>query len=144
MLKCYNNQSQAQLKLEAWDSALASVAQVLKLDPNNEKANFRKAKAYLGKGDTDKAIGPLRRVTRMYPNNASAQAELQRVLQKEAKANEKAKNLSKKMLGLDKYEAEKAGQESARYTWWKQTAILGSSMAFIGAALGALMAYYNH
>ena len=56
-IKCYNNQAQAQLKLEAWDSALASVAQVLKLDPNNEKANFRKAKAYLGKGDTDKAIG---------------------------------------------------------------------------------------
>ena len=142
-IKCYNNQAQAQLKLEAWDSALASVAQVLKLDPNNEKANFRKAKAYLGKGDTDKAIGPLRRVTRMYPQNASAQAELQRVLQKEAKANEKAKNLSKKMLGLDKYEAEKV-KESARYTWWKQTAILGTSMAFIGASLGALMAYYNH
>ena len=56
-IKCYNNQAQAQLKLEAWDSALASVTQVLKLDPNNEKANFRKAKAYLGKGDTDKAIG---------------------------------------------------------------------------------------
>ena len=48
-IKCYNNQAQAQLKLEAWDSALASVANVLKLDPNNEKANYRKAKAFLGK-----------------------------------------------------------------------------------------------
>ena len=33
--------AQAQMKLNAWDSALASVKQVLKIQPNNEKALFR-------------------------------------------------------------------------------------------------------
>ncbi len=33
--------AQAQMKLKAWDTALASLKQVLKIEPNNEKALFR-------------------------------------------------------------------------------------------------------
>ena len=50
-IKTFNNLAQAQLKLEAWDSALASIKQVLKFDPNNEKALFRKSKAFSEKGE---------------------------------------------------------------------------------------------
>jgi hypothetical protein len=36
---------QAQMKLKAWDTALASLKQVLKIEPNNEKALFRSLSA---------------------------------------------------------------------------------------------------
>jgi hypothetical protein len=36
---------QAQMKLKAWDTALASLKQVLKIEPNNEKALFRSLRA---------------------------------------------------------------------------------------------------
>merc|ERR1712200_213611 len=64
--KAYNNLAQSQIKLEAYDSALASLKNVLKLDPNNEKALFRKAKALAEKGEIDIAVGTLRRVVRLY------------------------------------------------------------------------------
>jgi hypothetical protein len=37
--------AQAQMKLKAWDTALASLKQVLKIEPNNEKALFRSLSA---------------------------------------------------------------------------------------------------
>ena len=64
---------QAQMKLTAWDTALASIrqvlfnlcselylptaCQVLKIQPNNEKALFRKAKILQEKHQLDEAIG---------------------------------------------------------------------------------------
>jgi hypothetical protein len=33
------------MKLKAWDTALASLKQVLKIEPNNEKALFRSLRA---------------------------------------------------------------------------------------------------
>ena len=64
---------QAQMKLTAWDTALASIRQVLrtcfysvlriisfqvlKIQPNNEKALFRKAKILQEKHQLDEAIG---------------------------------------------------------------------------------------
>ena len=43
-LKTYNNMAAAQLKLQAYDAALTSVESVLKSQPNNSKALFRKGK----------------------------------------------------------------------------------------------------
>ena len=57
------------MKLSAWDSALASVKQVLKIQPNNEKALFRKAKILQEKLQTEEAIGILRRISRSYHEN---------------------------------------------------------------------------
>ncbi len=140
-IKAYNNLAQAQLKLEAFDAALASLRNVLKLDPNNEKALFRKAKAFVGKNDTELAIGTLRRVTRLYKDNKLAQSELQRLLGKEAQYKEKSKNLSKKMLGLDKYEAEQ--QENKKQGRWEfvkniliATAVVASAAGLAYAGLG--------
>ena len=52
------------MKLTAWDAALSSVRQVLKIQPNNEKALFRKAKILQEKLQIDEAIGILRRISR--------------------------------------------------------------------------------
>jgi FK506-binding protein 8 len=75
-IKTYNNLAQAQMKLEAWDSAIASLKNVLKIEPNNEKALYRKAKAFIEKGKVDEAIGILRRITRLYPDNKLSQFAL--------------------------------------------------------------------
>lgn len=43
-VKCYNNLTAAQLKVEAYDAALKSCNTALSLDPNSVKALFRKGK----------------------------------------------------------------------------------------------------
>ena len=120
-IKTYNNLAQAQIKLEAWQPALASLKQVLKLDPNNEKALYRKSKALTERGEIDVAIGVLRRLSRMYKDNKQANADLKKLLGHREKSREKEGEMSKKMLGLDKYEEEKAKQKALK---WNQTVIL--------------------
>jgi FK506-binding protein 8 len=43
-LKVYNNLAAAQMKIKAYDAALQSVENVLRCQPNNVKAVFRKGK----------------------------------------------------------------------------------------------------
>merc|ERR1719318_1188855 len=81
-VKTLNNMAQAQMKLNAWDSALASVRQVLKIQPNNEKALYRKAKILQEKCQLDEAIGILRRINRLYPANKQCHTELAKLTNK--------------------------------------------------------------
>jgi len=46
--------------------------------PNNEKALYRKSKCLEERGQIEDAIGILRRITRLYPENKSARADLKR------------------------------------------------------------------
>jgi len=143
-IKAYNNLAQSQIKLEAYDTALASLKNVLKLDPNNEKALFRKAKALAEKGEIDIAVGTLRRVVRLYKDNKLAQSELQRLLSRQAQYNQTAKNMSKKMLQLDKYETEKNDAEAAKKAdeWRLKTKALILT-AMIGG-IGIFYAWFNN
>jgi len=145
-LNAYNNLAMAQMKIEAWDSALAALQQVLKIEPNNEKALYRKSKVLLEKYRTDEALGILRRISRLYPNNTSAKADLLRVSAKQKKFRANEEKLSKKMLGLDKYEAEKANERwYTKFvrdgTFSTKNAVIGIS-AVIFAAAGTA-AYYT-
>jgi len=99
-VKTCNNMAQAQMKLSAWDSAMASVKQVLKIQPNNEKALFRKAKILQEKLQTEEAMGILRRISRLYPNNKQCQVELTRLSTVQKKNRELEGKMSRKMLGL--------------------------------------------
>ena len=74
---------------------------MLKIEPNNEKALFRKAKILIEKCQMEEAMGILRRVSRLYPNNKQSQAELTRLTSKQKRNREKEQMLSRKMLGLD-------------------------------------------
>ena len=56
--------------------------------PNNEKALYRKSKVYEEKGRTDECLGLLRRITRLYPENKSARADLARMTAKQRKNKE--------------------------------------------------------
>jgi len=143
-IKAYNNLAQSQIKLEAFDSALASLKNVLKLDPNNEKALFRKAKALAEKGEIDIAVGTLRRVVRLYKENKLAQSELQRLLNRQTQYNQSAKNMSKKMLELDKYEEEQAAAAAAKKKEeWQLKTKAFILTAMIGG-IGIFYAWFNN
>ena len=139
-VKTLNNMAMAQMKLTAWDSALASVRQVLKIEPNNEKALFRKSKILIEKCQLDEAIGILRRVNRLYPANSQCQSELARLTSKVKKSKEKEQTMSRKMLGLDKVSPKPVGQSF----FSRPVKIVLAALGGLGA-LGAtfLLKHYN-
>lgn len=137
-IKTYNNLAQAQMKLTAWDSSLASLKHVLKIEPNNEKALFRKAKILEEKGCVDESVGILRRLVRLYPNNTQSQALLTKLTTKKKKNRRVEEELSKKMLGLDKYEEEQKNKSK-----WKipRFFTVGLVVGGVGALLGGIVAF---
>ena len=107
---------------------------MLKIEPNNEKALFRKAKVLIEKCQLDEAIGILRRVNRLYPNNKQCQAELSRLTSKVKAGKEKEQLMSRKMLGLDKLPP-----PSPPSSFFSQSVKIG--LAALGG-IGALAATY--
>jgi len=139
-VKTFNNMAQAQMKLSAWDSSLASVRQVLKIEPNNEKALFRKAKILVEKCQLDEAIGILRRVNRLYPANKQCHTELSRLTNKVKASKEKEQLLSRKMLGLDKLQSKPAKSSILS----RPVSIALAAIGGLGALAGAyLIKHYN-
>eukprot|EP00096_Caligus_rogercresseyi_P006558 TRINITY_DN2308_c0_g1_i1.p1 TRINITY_DN2308_c0_g1~~TRINITY_DN2308_c0_g1_i1.p1 ORF type:complete len:367 (+),score=101.14 TRINITY_DN2308_c0_g1_i1:46-1146(+) len=127
-INALNNLAQSQMKNNAWDSSLASLNHVLKIEPNNEKALYRKSRVLLRRSQESEAIGLLRRVTRLYPQNAAAKNELARLLEGRKKTRAHEERLSKKMLGLDKYEEELKKSRS----WFNGKMTLKSGLAYFG------------
>jgi len=138
-VKTFNNMAQAQMKLTAWDTALASIRQVLKIQPNNEKALFRKAKILQEKHQLDEAIGILRRINRLYPANKQCHTELAKLTNKVKASRSAEQNLSRKMLGLDNAPIEpKPGFFS------KHLKVALAALGGLGALAGAyLVKQYN-
>jgi len=139
-VKTFNNMAQAQMKLSAWDSSLASVRQVLKIEPNNEKALFRKSKILVEKCQLDEAIGILRRINRLYPANKQCHTELSRLTNKMKASKEKEQLMSRKMLGLGPI-VPKATKSSFLS---KRVSIALAALGGLGALAGAfLIKHYN-
>jgi len=136
-IKAFNNLAQGQMKIEAWDAALAALGNVLKVEPNNEKALYRKSKVYEEKGRSDECLGLLRRITRLYPENKSARADLARMTAKQRKNKEQEFRMSKRMLGLDKVPPKRP--------WYKSLPGSGLylAVAAVGALAGAVAAVYK-
>lgn len=128
------------MKLNAWDSAMASVRQVLKIQPNNEKALFRKAKILQEKCQLEEAIGILRRINRLYPANKQCHTELSKLTNKVKASRSAEQNMSRKMLGLDK---QKTSSSSSSY-FTKKVGIALATLGGIGALAGAyLIKHYS-
>jgi len=132
-VKTCNNMAQAQMKLSAWDSAMASVRQVLKIQPNNEKALFRKAKILQEKLQTEEAMGILRRISRLYPKNKQCQVELSRLSAVQKKNRDLEGKMSRKMLGLE----DEKPQAKSNY---KALSIALAALGGLGALAGAYVA----
>jgi len=138
-VKTFNNMAQAQMKLSAWDTAMASIRQVLRIQPNNEKALFRKAKILQEKHQLDEAIGILRRINRLYPANKQCHTELANLTNKVKASRSAEQNMSRKMLGLDK-----APIEASSGFFSKRLKIALAALGGLGALAGAyLVKQYN-
>lgn len=106
-LKVFNNLAAAQLMIQAYDSALASVENVIQCEPSNVKALFRKGKILTAKGCINEAIEILKQAFHLQPDNSAVKSELNRCLKIQQQEKQHEKNLYKKMLGQDKTEKEK-------------------------------------
>lgn len=119
-LKCYNNMAAAQVMIEAWDAASTSCDEVLKYQPDNVKALYRKGKCMVSMGDTKAALAHYREVARLTPDSKLILREIVALEKKSKKEDESEKALYQKMLGLnDKKLLEKANKNS---DWWKYLA----------------------
>lgn len=139
-LKAFNNLAMAQMKLELWDAAMSSLRQVLRIEPNNEKALYRKSKILAEKGCVEEAIGALRRCTRLYPANQSAKTDLGKLVARQKKSLLNEQNLSRKMLGLDKAGNSKNTQDSFARRAWNFLAQNKFMVTSITVGLGSLAA----
>ncbi|KDR12172.1 peptidyl-prolyl cis-trans isomerase FKBP8-like isoform X3 [Zootermopsis nevadensis] len=101
-LKVYNNLAAAQMKIKAHDTALQSVENVLRCQPNNVKALFRKGKILAAKGENPSAVAALRLASQLEPDNRMIRQELLRILRLHKEDTVHEKKLYKKMLGQDK------------------------------------------
>lgn len=72
-VKVYNNLAMAQMKISAYDAALKSVDTVLRCQPNNVKALFRKGKILDGKNETNAAIPILQKAAILDPESKAIQ-----------------------------------------------------------------------
>jgi cytochrome c-type biogenesis protein CcmH/NrfG len=72
--------------------------QVLEKQPENVKALFRSAQAFVGQGKVEKAKEYLNKAAVGDPNDKSIQQELQKIKQKEIEQKQKEKQMYSKMF----------------------------------------------
>lgn len=112
-IKVYNNLAQAQMKIQAFDTALKSIDTVLQCQPNNVKALYRKGKILEAKADVAGAIPLLRKAASLDPDNKSIQNELSKLILKSKKEARNEKDLYQKMLGQAQKLESKAQSKSS-------------------------------
>lgn len=139
-LKVYNNLAAAQLQIEAYDSALSSVENVIRCQPDNVKALFRKGKILAAKGQTDEALENLRKAFLLEPENSAIKIELSKCVKLQQVEKQHEKNLYKKMLGTEKKGDEKPARtpKGKMSSWTKvlTTAATATVMAALAVAVG--------
>ncbi|XP_024943518.1 peptidyl-prolyl cis-trans isomerase FKBP8 isoform X2 [Cephus cinctus] len=101
-MKVYNNLAAAQMKCDAYDSAQRSVENVLRCQPQNVKALFRKGKILHVRGEHAQAYAMLQQAAKLDPESKEIQQELVILQKKNAKDAHREKNLYRKMLGTSK------------------------------------------
>ncbi|XP_013386268.1 peptidyl-prolyl cis-trans isomerase FKBP8 [Lingula anatina] len=99
-LKVYNNLAACQLKVEAYDAVLKSCNAVLKQQPNNVKALFRKGKAFEGNRQLGNAITSLRRALQLEPESKLIHQELKKLVERKKADDNKEQQMYRKMFGL--------------------------------------------
>jgi len=123
---CYNNLAAAQLKIDAWDAAISSCDHVLRVQPNNVKALFRKGKCLANKGDYDAAIAVLRRAVKLEPDTKIIQQELARLEKRNKAQTRSQKEMYKKMLGTTRPVCDKKKVEESSKSWMWYTVAAAS------------------
>lgn len=106
-IKVYNNLAAAQMKIAAFETALASVDVVLHCQPDNVKALFRKGKILESKGDASAAIPVLQKGATLDPDSKAIQQLLAKCIMKARRDERQEKDFYRKMMG----QAQKADEK---------------------------------
>ncbi|KAG5334745.1 FKBP8 isomerase, partial [Acromyrmex charruanus] len=101
-IKVYNNLAAALIEIGSYNAALENVERVLKYQPKNSKALFRKGRILKAKGNYGKAYLAFLEVQKIDPDIKSLQTELMTLKEIILKQTEKEKHLYAKMLGINK------------------------------------------
>ncbi|XP_034480099.1 peptidyl-prolyl cis-trans isomerase FKBP8 [Drosophila innubila] len=129
----YNNLAMAQIKIGAFDVALQSVEHVLRCQPNNPKALYRKGRVLEGKADTQGAIKLLQKVATLEPDNRAVQSDLARLFIKARREEHNEKEMYQKMLG----QAKKMEQTTA--VRQKTPLVDNSKLKLLGFLMGTIL-----
>jgi FK506-binding protein 8 len=128
-----NNMAAAQIKLELYDAALNSLQTVLRCQPNNVKALFRKAKVHKAKNDLNAALKCLKKADEVSPNNPDVQKEVATVTKLIQRQKVTERELAKRMFGEQKSAAREERKKDTRNKLLVWSATLAASFA-IGLA----------
>ncbi|KDR23964.1 peptidyl-prolyl cis-trans isomerase FKBP4 [Zootermopsis nevadensis] len=93
-----NNIASCQLQYKNYCHVIKMCNKVLFLEPNNVKALFRRAVAYMGSQEFDKAKEDLNRVQQLEPGNAAAREKLRELKQWQRESDAKLAASIKKMF----------------------------------------------
>ncbi|KAI0235396.1 Peptidyl-prolyl cis-trans isomerase FKBP8 [Lamellibrachia satsuma] len=98
-VKCFNNLAAAQLKMEAYDVAIKSCESVLREEPQNTKALFRKGKCLAGKGNLKEAIQYLRKALKLEPESKLIHQELSHLVSELKEQEQMSRLVFQRMMG---------------------------------------------
>lgn len=129
----YNNLAMAQIKISAFDAALQSVEHVLRCQPNNSKALYRKGRILEGKGDTKGAIALLQKAATLEPESRTIQQDLAKLIIKARREEHNEKEMYQKMLGQAKKLEQKNKQPQ------KQQTVESSKLKLLGYLMGSIL-----
>lgn len=93
------NLAQCFIKLETWDKAIEHCSTVLKTDPKNTKALYRRALCYDRLKDTEKCSADLRIVLELIPEDPSVKSLALRNEAERKRQMQKRKEMAKRMFG---------------------------------------------
>lgn len=93
-----NNMAAAQLKLELYDAALQSLQTVLRCQPDNVKALFRKARVHKAKNDVPTALSCLKKAEKLSPQDADILKEIASLAKIKEKQKQSEKELARRMF----------------------------------------------
>ncbi|XP_026531652.1 peptidyl-prolyl cis-trans isomerase D [Notechis scutatus] len=97
-LTCYLNTAACKLKSLEWQDAIENCTKALAIDSTNTKALYRKAQAWEGMKDYDKALVELQKAQDIAPQDKAIRMEVQKVKQKIKNEKEKERAAYAKMF----------------------------------------------
>ncbi|XP_076266990.1 peptidyl-prolyl cis-trans isomerase FKBP8-like [Rhynchophorus ferrugineus] len=98
-LKVLNNMASAQIKMELYDQALTSLQTVLRCQPENIKALYRKAKVHISKNDLSQALQLLEKAKSVDPEDATITKEINNVNLLIQKQKNSEREYARRMFG---------------------------------------------
>lgn len=141
-LKVYNNLTATQMKMKAYEAALKSVDFVLKVQPNNVKALYRKGKILADQGNYSEAVSVLKKALKLEPDTKIIQQELSRLMWHKEREDRVERAMYKRMFGGSDSSDTKESSKGSRFGKIRNWTLVVGSAVVAAAAVG--VAAYRH